>query len=72
VLDLKNVIYIDSSGADTLLDLARACSKNGIRLVLCGLIHQPLDIATRCGLINRVGADQLFPDLASGMAAAAR
>ena len=72
VLDLKNVIYIDSSGADTLIDLARACNKNGVRLLLCGLIHQPLDIATRCGLVHRVGTEQLFPDLASGMAAAAR
>lgn len=72
VLDLKNVIYIDSSGADTLIDLARACNKNGVRLLLCGLIHQPLDIATRCGLVHRVGIEQLFPDLASGMAAAAR
>jgi SulP family sulfate permease len=72
VLDLKNVIYIDSSGADTLLDLSRACNKNKVRLLLCGLIHQPLDIARRCGLVDRVGTEQLFPDLASGMAAAAR
>ena len=72
VLDLKNVIYIDSSGADTLSDLARACNKNGVRLLLCGLIHQPLDITRRCGLVDRVGAEYLFPDLASGMAAAAR
>ena len=72
VLDLKNVIYIDSSGADTLSDLARACTKNGVRLLLCGLIHQPLDITQRCGLVDRVGAKCLFPDLASGMAAAAR
>jgi SulP family sulfate permease len=72
VLDLKNVIYIDSSGADTLLDLAQACRKNDVRLLLCGLVHQPLDIAQRCGLVDRVGTDQLFTDLASGMAAAAR
>jgi SulP family sulfate permease len=72
VLDLKNVIYIDSSGADTLIDLARACSKNGVRLLLCGLMHQPLDITQRCGLVDRVGAECLFSDLAGGMAAAAR
>ena len=72
VLDLKNVIYIDSSGADTQIDLARACHKNGVRLLLCGLIHQPLDIAKRCGLVDRVGTEQLFADLASGMTAAAR
>jgi SulP family sulfate permease len=27
LLDMKNVIYVDSSGADTLNDLARACTK---------------------------------------------
>jgi SulP family sulfate permease len=72
VLDLKNVIYIDSSGADTLMDLARACGKSNVRLLLCGLMHQPLDIGQRCGLVDRVGAECLFPDLAAGMTAAAR
>jgi sulfate permease, SulP family len=70
VLDLKNIIYIDSSGADTLNDLARACRKAGVRLVVCGLSHQPLDIATRCGFIDAVGTNHLMPDLASGLAAA--
>jgi SulP family sulfate permease len=70
VLDLKNLIYVDSSGADTLNDLARACSKAGVRLVVCGLSHQPLDIATRSGFIDAVGARDLVPDLASGMLAA--
>ena len=29
VLDMKNLIYVDSSGADTLNDLARACRRSG-------------------------------------------
>jgi SulP family sulfate permease len=70
VLDLKNLIYIDSSGADTLMDLCRASERSGVRLIVCGLVHQPLDIARRSGLLNRVGDDNLFPDLASGLAAA--
>jgi SulP family sulfate permease len=71
LLDLKNVIYIDSSGADTLNDLARACNKNGVQLLVCGLSHQPLDIATRCGFVAEIGTRHLYPDLAAGMAAAA-
>ena len=71
LLDLKNVIYIDSSGADTLNDLARACSKNGVQLLVCGLSHQPLDIAKRCGFVDEIGTRHLYPDLATGMAAAA-
>ena len=70
LLDLKNVIYIDSSGADTLNDLARACCKNGVRLVVCGLSHQPLDITQRCGFVTLVGNAHIYPDLAAGVAAA--
>lgn len=70
VLDLKNVIYIDSSGADTLGDLVRACEKHGGALHLCGLHHQPLDIAQRTGLTLRLPPERLHIDLASGIAAA--
>jgi len=71
LLDLKNVIYVDSSGADSLNDLARACHKNRVRLVICGLMHQPLDIAKRCGFVDSVGADHIHPDVASAMEASA-
>ena len=71
VLDLKNVIYIDSSGADALHDLARSCSKQGVRLLVCGLMHQPMDIARRSGLLVLVGEDGLLANLAAGLAAAA-
>ncbi|MCZ8253108.1 MAG: SulP family inorganic anion transporter [Hylemonella sp.] len=70
VLDLKNLIYIDSSGADTLRDLARSCERQGVRLILCGLTHQPLDIARRSGLLDTLPPAQVCPDLAAGLAAA--
>ncbi len=70
VLDLKNLIYVDSSGADTLLDLARSCQKHGVRLILCGLQHQPLDIARRSGLLAALPASDVCPDLSRGLAAA--
>ncbi len=57
VIDMKNVIYVDSSGADTLGDLTRACRKNGVRLIVCGLNNQPLDIAQRSGLTDALGPD---------------
>jgi SulP family sulfate permease len=68
VIDLKNVIYIDSSGADSLNDLVRSCRKNSVRLIVCGLAFQPLDIARRCGFAEAVGAAQICPDLPSGIA----
>lgn len=70
VLDFKHVIYIDSSGADTLVDLVHACRKHGARLILCGLDHQPLDIVRRCGLLEHIRGSDCCPDLVSGLRAA--
>jgi len=69
VLDLKNLIYIDSSGADALVALAKVCQKRQVKLILCGLNHQPLDIAIRTGLLNLVG-NNVGPNLASALESA--
>ena len=66
VLDLKNVIYVDSTGAEALVHLARACARRGVRLIVSGLMHQPLDIARRTGFAAQVqqqGEDCLQPDV---------
>jgi SulP family sulfate permease len=67
VLDLKNLIYIDSSGVDALLSLARTCHKKQLRLVLCGLAHQPLDIAQRSGLVGEASRAEMAADLTQGI-----
>ena len=69
VLDLKNLIYIDSSGADALLALAKICQKKQVRLIICGLHHQPLDIARRTGLLTTMGQN-VYPDWSSALEAA--
>jgi SulP family sulfate permease len=66
ILDLKNLIYIDSSGADALVALAQVCQKRRVHLILCGLNHQPLDIAKRTGLQDLVGHN-FKPDWASAL-----
>jgi SulP family sulfate permease len=71
VLDLQNVIYVDSSGIDTLMDLVRNCQRRGVRLLLCGLQHQPLDIARRSGLLRLLPAEDVCPELVTGLALAA-
>lgn len=66
VLDLKNVIYVDSTGAEALVHLARTCARHGVRLIVSGLMHQPLDIARRTGFAAQVqqqGEDCLQPDV---------
>ena len=70
VLDLKNVIYLDPTGVDALGSLARKCRKEQVRLVICGLAHQPLEMAERGGLLKTLPAADLYPNLASGIAAA--
>jgi SulP family sulfate permease len=70
VLDLKNVIYIDVSGMDALLELVEACKNRGIKLMICGLAHQPYEMAIRGGLFKRLADDCIYPDLQHGIAAA--
>jgi sulfate permease, SulP family len=70
VLDFKNVIYMDSSGIEGLMALADTCRKANVRLIVCGLAHQPLDIAVRSGLQKGLKGDAEFADLASGLNAA--
>ena len=73
VLDLKNVIYVDSTGAEALENLVRTCRKNGVRLVVAGLMGQPGDIAQRTGLLALLqerSADDVQPDVAHAIAAA--
>jgi SulP family sulfate permease len=69
VLDLKNVIYVDSSGADALMNLIHTCRKKQVQLIVCGLLHQPLDIARRSGLLKHLEG-QLESDLPAGLARA--
>jgi SulP family sulfate permease len=69
VIDLKNVIYVDSSGADALMNLIHTCRKKQVQLIVCGLLHQPLDIARRSGLIEHL-QEQLEADLPTGLARA--
>ena len=69
VIDLKNVIYVDSSGADALMNLIHTCRKKQVQLIVCGLLHQPLDIARRSGLIEHL-QEQLEADLLTGLARA--
>ena len=72
VLDLKNLIYVDSSGADALLALARTCRARQVTLVLCGLSHQPRDIALRSGLLESVSLEHCVDTLDAGLKQAAR
>ena len=70
LLDLKNVIYIDVSGMDAILELEQVCRAKGIKLIICGLAHQPHEMAIRGGLLERLPKDCIYSDLQNGMTAA--
>lgn len=72
ILDFKNVIYIDVSGMDAILELDRTCKSQGVKFIICGLAHQPHEMAVRAGLFELVPADCIYPDLAQGIAASAQ
>lgn len=70
VLDLKNVIYIDSSGMDTIQELVHLCKLKNVQLMICGLAHQPNDIAQRSGLYELLPNNCFYPELSQGIQAA--
>ena len=70
LLDLKNVIYVDSSGMETIAELAYLCKIHHVQLILCGLDHQPYEMAQRSGFLENLPQGCLYPDLISGIKAA--
>lgn len=67
LLDLKNVIYVDTSGMDSIMELARLCKIRNIQLIICGLDHQPLEMAQRSSFLEMLPQDHFCPDLYSGI-----
>ena len=67
LLDLKNVIYVDTSGMDTIMELAHLCKIRNIKFIICGLDHQPLEMAQRSGFLEMLPQDCFCADLYSGI-----
>lgn len=55
VIDFKNLLYMDTSGAEEVVQMAEQAYKRGIAVILSGLNQQPLDTARRVGLIHLPG-----------------
>ncbi|AVO35652.1 SulP family inorganic anion transporter [Ottowia oryzae] len=73
VIDLRNVIYVDSTGAEALESLVAACRKQRVRLIVAGLVGQPHDIAARMGLLAAFTAqspDDVQPNVHAAIALA--
>ena len=67
VLEMHQMINLDSTGLDTLETLHHSLQAEGRHLVLAGLNPQPLSLLRRSGFDKTLGEDNLAPDLAQAL-----
>lgn len=60
VLDFSALIYIDSSGEESLEELLEVYQDNNTPILVYGLRPQPIDILTRTGWLEKIGSDNIF------------
>ena len=70
VLEMPQVINLDTTGLDALEGLLRLLRKRGGRLILADLTEQPLSLLRRSGFLDELGRENLFENLESALAAA--
>jgi SulP family sulfate permease len=64
ILDLGQLLNLDTTGLETIETLHAMLSKRGGTLVLCGVQEQPKGLLARSGLIKELGAVNVVPTLA--------
>ena len=68
VLELHQVINLDTTGLDALQTLHRMLAKRGGRLVVAEPNEQPLSLMRRSGFLEELGPDSVFDDLQAALA----
>ena len=63
VLDFSSVIYIDSSGEESLEELLEVYQDKGVPILVYGLRQQPWDLLTRTGWLKRLGSENVLKDV---------
>ncbi len=67
ILEMHQVINLDTTGLETLQSLAATLRKRGGTLVLCGLTRQPASLVERSGFADEVGRDNVVAHLAAAL-----
>jgi SulP family sulfate permease len=62
VLHMKAVSGMDLTGAETILSIHSQLRRNGIRLCLTELPHQPFELLKRTGALEKIGVENIFKD----------
>ncbi len=68
ILDVTRVLSLDATGLHALEELHRACKARGTRLVMAGLHMQPMIAVSSKGLMDRLGVENLAPDVRTAIA----
>ncbi len=63
VLRMRFVWALDATGMHVLEDLLRTCRRDGTGLILSGVQDQPRQALARQGLLDRIGAENVLPDI---------
>ncbi len=63
VLELSQLVNLDSTGLDALESLHRSLARRGNHLVLAGLTQQPASLVERSGFAQTLGAANIVHDL---------
>ncbi len=71
VLDLHQLINIDTTGMDVMESLLRMSNRRGQRLIIAQANEQPLSLMRRSGFLEHLGPDNLFDDLDAALASLA-
>lgn len=71
ILDMRQVINVDTTALDTLEELHRKVTAKGGRLLLVGLNSQPLSLLQRSKFIDELGAENLVATFDDALAVCA-
>jgi len=72
VLEMHQLISMDTSGLDALEQLHRTLQRRGVALVLANVNEQPLSLIRRAGFDAELGDDAIVPTVADAVARADR
>jgi SulP family sulfate permease len=71
ILEMRKVINIDTTGLDALESLHNTLKRRGGRLMLVEPNEQPLSLLKRSGVLDDIGAENVFASLEAALEAAA-
>ncbi len=67
ILDMTQLIQLDTTGLEGLESLLDKLKKRGCTLLVCGLNSQPGSLLYRSGFIDHLGDDNVCPDLSHAL-----